>query len=198
MIKSALWTVNPNVMAKGCFVKPLFYSVSFQLGSHSCILSKRKSCITTRANCSAAFLRNKSNHTHTHTHKAMLYKSHEVVLTLGSTTLKGKMQVRSGHVALWTSQSCCLPHRLPQSQVPWYGVGGGGGVTRHLWAGQIPQQTQLELDWGTGVLWWGEPSHDASALFSHLALLLAMHECGPHVQQRKGVHDLHYSASAMY
>lgn len=67
-IKSALWTANPDVMAKRCFVKPLFYCVSFQLGSHYSVFIERKSHIIARANCSAAFSRNKSNHTHKHMH----------------------------------------------------------------------------------------------------------------------------------
>lgn len=40
---------NPIVMAKGHFVKPLFYYVSFQLGSNSYVLSAMN-CIAGRAN----------------------------------------------------------------------------------------------------------------------------------------------------
>lgn len=48
-------------MAKRQFVKPLFYCVSFQLGSYSCVLSA-KNCIAGRANSTFSKYKSKNIH----------------------------------------------------------------------------------------------------------------------------------------
>lgn len=59
--KSTLSTANPIVTAKGLFVKPFFYYVSFQLGSYSCVLSA-KNWIAGRGNSTFSKYKSKIVH----------------------------------------------------------------------------------------------------------------------------------------